>query len=356
MINYQTTNLVQEMPSFVHESANDFYSHDLIMAEGSPLEHALRLAQVAARSQCPVFIRGESGTGKEVMAHYLHSQSSRSQKPFVAVNCAAIPESLIESELFGHRKGAFTGAISDHLGKFRLAEGGTLFLDEIGDMPLEIQTRLLRVLQEKTVSPVGDNREYKVDFRLICATHRDLRAEVRAGRFRQDLFFRLDVVEIALPPLRQRSQDIPVLLEHFLTRQLPAEKVCQALKNFPPSLLQYAFPGNIRELKNWVERFLVMSELGWGWSEVVNVDENINLICDYQTLTNTLPTPVHTSLIAKSAHARTTDDDTRFRNSRVSDSEIYHALNECGHHRAKASNLLGISRRALQYRLAKMVA
>jgi len=326
---FATKTLTNE--TFTHET----YMPKMLMAQNSPLRAVARLAEVAAQSPCPIFIGGESGTGKELIAHFIHEKSLRSSKPFVAINCAAIPAHLIESELFGHRKGAFTGAFSDQMGKFQLAHGGTIFLDEIGDMPLEAQTRLLRVLQEKTITPIGSHREIKIDFRLICATHQNLLREIKAGRFRQDLFFRLNVVEIKLPPLRTRKMDIPILLEYFLSQQMPKTMVQNALENFPSHLLNHTFPGNIRELKNWADRYSVMHELGWGWNETVSQDSD--------EVTDMLP---FTS--PSTSHS--------LRNSRVSNDQIEQALSECGHHRDKASRLLGISRRALQYRLAKMAA
>ncbi len=318
----------------------------LVYAPGSPLEATLRLADAAARRDCPIFLRGESGSGKEVLARFLHSRGGRVRGPLVAVNCAALPHSLIESELFGHRKGAFTGAVSDNPGRFRQAHGGTLFLDEIGDMPLEVQTRLLRALQEKTVTPVGDNREYPVDFRLICATHRDLKREVFEGRFREDLFYRLNVVEIRLPPLRERPGDVPPLLRHFLSSMLPREEAEAALKSFPRALLSLPFPGNVRELRNLAERFCVLRELGCGWADAIPGMEGG---MEGGMVPEGFPPRPMASPIPESSGIR-----ERIRNSRHSDREILHALDVCGHHRARASGFLGISRRALQYRLAKM--
>ena len=318
----------------------------MIHAPGSPLEKTLRLAAAAAGRDCPVFVRGESGSGKEMLAQYLHAGGPRAGGPFVAVNCAALAPGLIESELFGHRKGAFTGAVADNPGRFRQAEGGTLFLDEIGDMPLEVQTRLLRALQEKRVSPVGDVREYPVDFRLVCATHRDLRAAVAEGRFREDLFYRLNVLEVPLPPLRERPGDIRPLMRHFLSGLLPPGEAERAMNAFPPHLIALPYPGNIRELRNLAERFCVLREMGGGWAEAV---------------TQMLPDapgkrPIPGATAAAAANASDAPPGSRIRNSRVSDGEIYHALDVCGHHRGRASGLLGISRRALQYRLAKMGA
>jgi two-component system, NtrC family, response regulator PilR len=318
----------------------------LVYAPGSPLEATLRLAEAAGRRDCPVFLRGESGSGKEVLARFLHGRSSRVRGPFVAVNCAALPHGLIESELFGHRKGSFTGAVADNPGRFRQADGGTLFLDEIGDMPSEVQTRLLRALQEKTVSPVGDSREYPVDFRLICATHRDLRREVRQGRFREDLFYRINVVEIRLPPLRERPGDVPLLLRHFLSSMLPREEAEAASESFPRALLSLPFPGNVRELRNLAERFCVLRDMGGGW---IDAAPETQTEIEPEMVPETLPRGGMESPIPGADGIR-----ERIRNSRLSDREILHALDVCGHHRARASGFLGITRRALQYRLAKM--
>jgi DNA-binding NtrC family response regulator len=287
-----------------------------------------------------VLLKGESGTGKEVAARYLHARSERARGPFVAVNCGALPAGLVESELFGHKKGAFTGAAADHPGRFRQAHGGTLFLDEIGDMPLEAQVRLLRALQERRVCPVGDTREYAVDFRLVCATHRDLAGLARAGRFREDLLFRLDVVSIALPPLRDRRGDIPLLLRHFLASLLPADEAESAWRAAPADFADRPFAGNVRELRNLAERYCVYRELGEGWNSVLGdrKEENVS---------ETLPPGAEGSPMPHPGPARP-------RSSRVSCEEIARALAACGHHRGRASRMLGISRRALQYRIAKM--
>lgn len=274
-----------------------------------------------------------------MVAHFLHQNSRRCKGPFIALNCAALPSGLIESELFGHKKGAFTGAHADQPGKFRLADGGTLFLDEIGDMPMEVQTRLLRVLQEKTITPLGESREISVDFRLLCATHRDLRHEIQKGRFREDLYYRLNVVQIDIPPLRDRREDIPTLIHHFLSQLMLPQEVESAAKSVPKGLLTYPFPGNIRELRNLVERYVVMRGLGWEWMDAVRAGG----------VSEILPAPQE--IIPSS---ETGGVSIGLRNSRHSKADILQALSACGHHRAKASAMLGISRRALQYRLAKM--
>jgi two-component system nitrogen regulation response regulator GlnG len=214
-----------------------------------------------AGSDVPVLVTGESGTGKELVARAIHGASPRAEQPFVAVNSAAIPRDLLESELFGHERGAFTGAVEARLGRFREAAGGTLFLDEIGDMPLALQARLLRVLQSGEVTPVGGRRTERVDVRIIAATHRDVDAEVRAGRFREDLVYRLRVVPIHIPPLRERTEDVPVLAEHFVRRY--AEELGLGARHLSPPALEclraHAWPGNVRELENAIRRALVLS-------------------------------------------------------------------------------------------------
>jgi two-component system, NtrC family, response regulator GlrR len=225
------------------------------------VEETLRQARLVAQSEASVFIRGASGTGKELLARAIHRASKRAEKPFVAVNCAAIPENLLESELFGHRKGAFTGAMYDHKGLFPTADGGTLFLDEIGDMPLPLQAKLLRVLQDGEVRPVGATQTVPVDVRIISATHRDIDAQLRAGQFREDLYYRLNVVSVALPALSERREDIVPLAAHFL--RATAERYNKDVQAFAPDalelLLAAPWPGNVRQLLNLVEQVVALS-------------------------------------------------------------------------------------------------
>jgi transcriptional regulator with PAS, ATPase and Fis domain len=207
-------------------------------------------------------LRGESGTGKELVAREIHRRSPRASKPFVAVNCGAIPESLLESELFGHVRGAFTGAVATRPGKFQAASGGTLFLDEIGDMPPQLQVKLLRALQEHAVTKVGDTRAEEIDLRVVAATNRVLEEEIRAGRFREDLYYRLNVVAIALPPLRERGDDVLVIARFFLSRY--AREFRSRARGFSPAaavaLRKYPWPGNIRELENRVKKAVVLAD------------------------------------------------------------------------------------------------
>jgi sigma-54 specific flagellar transcriptional regulator A len=214
------------------------------------------LVATMANSNATVMITGESGTGKELLARLLHDQSDRCGANFVPINCAAIPKDLLESELFGHRKGSFTGAVADRIGRFELAHGGTIFLDEIGDMSLDMQVKLLRVLQERTVDPIGGTRQVQVDVRVIAATHRDLDTEIEAGRFREDLYYRLNVLPMVTPALRERNTDVPELLTFFAKKCASFGKQPITFKpDFLTALQKYLWPGNVRELSNLVDRF-----------------------------------------------------------------------------------------------------
>ncbi len=210
-----------------------------------------------ARSQAPVYISGESGSGKELVARLIHQQSSRGDKPFVAINCGAIPHELMESEFFGHKKGSFTGAVGDKKGLFQAADGGTLFLDEVADLPQALQVKLLRAIQEKKIRPVGEQMEIPVDVRLLSATHRNLAEMVKAGVFRQDLYYRINVIDLVLPPLRERSVDIPMLTENILNKLTGGNKP-DISDSAMASLQRYRFPGNVRELENILERALAL--------------------------------------------------------------------------------------------------
>ena len=235
-----------------------------IIARSAAMRDVVALAQKAARHPSTVLVTGESGTGKELIARLVHRASPRAARPFVAINCAAIPEPLLESELFGHARGAFTGATADRLGLFEEADGGTLLLDEIGELPLGLQVKLLRALQEGTVRRVGDNAERRVDVRVVAATSRDLEAEMAAGRFRADLFYRLNVVRLHIAPLRERPEDVAALALHVVTRV--NERLGLAVQGITPAamrrLLEHRWPGNVRELENAVERAMVLAENG----------------------------------------------------------------------------------------------
>jgi two-component system response regulator PilR (NtrC family) len=233
-----------------------------LAGQSSAMQQVRELIEKVARSMAPVLLQGESGTGKELVARAVHGSSARARQRFVAVNCGAIPEQLLEAEFFGYRKGAFTGANEDREGFFQAADGGTLFLDEIGDLPLAMQSKLLRAIQERSVRPVGAVAEAPVNVRILSATHKDLGAEVLAGRFRQDLYYRLNVIQIRVPPLRERIEDVPVISERVLERIAqdagvsPAPRLTAAAQDL---LARYPFPGNVRELENLLHRALALS-------------------------------------------------------------------------------------------------
>ena len=287
-------------------------------------------------TRATVCIEGETGTGKELIASAVHHQSQRRDKMFVAQNCAALPENLLESELFGHKRGAFTSADSDKKGLFEIADGGTLFLDEMGEMPLTLQAKLLRVLQESTIRPVGATSEKQVDVRIICATNRDLSAEVEKGRFRQDLYYRLMVFPIALPPLRERREDIPALAAHFLKRY--ADEYRMELPGFTQdaldALASYNWPGNIRELENEIQRLVIQAESGH-WLEITDLSPRLRKI--EGTITRIAP--------QKGTLRDMMDQVERWL--------ITEALREHGGNKTKTAVTLGITREGLHKKLAK---
>jgi two-component system response regulator GlrR len=245
------------------------YEFRNIVSKNEKMQNILGQVSHVARTDSTIFIYGESGTGKELIAKAIHLASNRKDKPFVGINCAAIPETLLESELFGHEKGAFTGAIRDSKGLFTQAHEGTIFLDEISDMPLSIQAKLLRVLQEKQFYPIGSEKPVEVDVRVIVATNKDLETEMKEGRFREDLFYRVHVIPIHLPPLRERKEDIPLLVEYFL--KTFSHEMKKEVKGIAPTAMQklmlYDWPGNVRELKNIIEYAVAMTR-----QEVISED------------------------------------------------------------------------------------
>ncbi len=248
---------------YLRHTQQDIYDFDRIVGASGALQFVLGVVKKVAKSNTTVLIRGETGTGKELIASGIHYQSRRHDKLFVAQNCAALPENLLESELFGHKKGSFTSADSDKKGLFEIADGGTLFLDEVGEMPLSLQAKVLRTLQEGTIRPVGSTSEKQVDARIICATNRDLEKEVAAGRFREDLFYRLETFHVVLPPLRERPDDIPVIAAHFIEKafeQHPKQvtftaEAVEAMRDLP-------LKGNARELRSLIERTMLTAEEG----------------------------------------------------------------------------------------------
>jgi len=299
----------------------------------SPAIGKLRtMIEKVSRSQAPVHITGESGTGKELAARLIHRQGARADGPFIPVNCGAIPSELMESEFFGHRKGSFTGAIDDHKGLFQTAEGGTLFMDEIADLPLPMQVKLLRVIQEKSVRPVGAAEEVPVDVRILSATHKDLRAMVTAGQFREDLFYRVNVIELDVPPLRERREDIEILTEQTLRRLatqqgVPMPGLTEAAKI---KLADYDFPGNVRELENILERAVALSGAG-----AIDAD-------DIQVQQSAAP--------ADAGAADPLGDQLES----VERTAIVKALTETRYNKTAAAKRLGLTLRALRYRMQKL--
>ncbi|MBI2090354.1 MAG: sigma 54-interacting transcriptional regulator [Deltaproteobacteria bacterium] len=243
------------------EGDDKSFKFEGVVGKGGGMDRIYHLIQKVAATNTNILISGESGTGKELVARAIHFNGQRKDGPFVAVNCGAIPENLIESELFGHVRGAFTGAVSDHLGLFKQADGGSIFLDEVGELPLHLQVKLLRVLQEKAFTPVGGSKQVKVDVRVISATNKDLRKELEKGRFREDLFYRLNVVQMTLPPLRSRKEDVPALTHHFMLKYATAlnKEVEEISSDALMYLINYSYPGNIRELENIVEHAVAVT-------------------------------------------------------------------------------------------------
>ena len=317
--------LVEENLS-LRQKLEDRYRFENIIAKSSKMQRLIELIKVVGKSNATVLITGESGTGKELVARAIHSQSHRRNKPFVAVSCAALPESLLESELFGHEKGSFTGAYAQKKGKFEFANGGTIFLDEVGEMSANIQVHLLRVLEEKEFTRVGGNEPIRVDLRVISATNKDLRKAIEKQEFREDLYYRLNVVNIELPPLRERKEDIPLLAEHFLNKFAMENK--KEISGFSPEAMElvlgYDWPGNVRELENAIERAVILAK-----SSIITIadlpQENLSLA--YST------TPRKNLKAVEKGH-------------------IWNILRETGENYSEAARILGISRMTL-YNKAK---
>ena len=270
MQNLLKVNALTEEVKRLSQKVGRALNFDDLIAASPAMAHVIRVGRRAAQSTIPVLIEGESGVGKEMIARAIQGESDRRGKPFVAVNCGALPENLVESILFGHEKGSFTGATSRHIGKFQEASGGTLFLDEVAELPLDIQVKLLRALQEGEVDPVGARRPVKVNIRLISATNRNMIEMVKAGRFREDLFYRLHVFPILVPPLRERSEDVADLVQHFIVRFAAEEgrKICSIGAEALAMLQAYPWPGNVRQLENAVFRAIVLCE-----SDQLTVDD-----------------------------------------------------------------------------------
>jgi len=325
----------------LHERLDKKYSFEGIIGESGSLAAVLERVRLVAPANTTVLLEGETGTGKELIAQSLHQNSNRAREPFVAVHCAALPSNLLESELFGHEKGAFTGASEKRIGRFEAAHGGTLFLDEIGEIDASTQVKLLRFLESKTFERVGSIQPVQVDVRLVCATNKDLRAMVRKGEFREDLYFRLDVVKIELPPLRDRVDDIPLLLGHFLDQFAEENKLPKInLTTKALSVLQaYRWPGNIRELRNFCENLVVLKQGG----EVNEYDLDPRFLHTQEPDTEgeDALTPMYASpsgLLSKE------ENEKRL---------LRNALVQSHGNRTKAAQLMGISRRTLHRKLVK---
>ncbi|MDR1255121.1 MAG: sigma-54 dependent transcriptional regulator [Puniceicoccales bacterium] len=312
----------------LHKKLSDRYHPEGILGNSDTFQNVLKKVAVVAPSRANILITGETGTGKELIAHLIHQQSTRSQKPFVPVHCAALPANLLESELFGHEKGAFTGAIKQHIGRFECADRGTLFLDEIGEIDASVQVKLLRFLETKTVERVGGVRPMHLDVRLICATHRTLREEVKLGHFREDLYYRLNVIEVHVPALRERPDDILMLLQHYLALFGEENGVKAPLipDNVQNILLGYNWPGNVRELRNFAENIIVMYR----------------------------GSPMDLTQLGEKFFVRreTIDHPLSVKNNEKQ--LISDALSQCGGNKTKAAQLLGMPRRTLYRKLEKL--
>lgn len=316
----------------------DRRTRDTLLGESDVMCEIRSKIQKVARNQAPIYISGESGSGKELVAKLIHQQSLRADKPFVAINCGAIPHELMESEFFGHKKGSFSGAIADKQGFFQAAEGGTLFLDEVADLPLTLQVKLLRAIQEKKIRPVGEQHEIPVDVRLLSATHKDLAKMVQDGSFRQDLYYRINVIELNLPPLRGRSKDIPQIADHLLARlaknnQVLIPKISDAALS---ALQQYAFPGNVRELENILERALALHE-----GDTIDVDD-LNLP-EYQD-----------ELIKQQSQFMAEQMSLESYLEDVEKKALAAALEENRWNKTAAAKQLGMTFRSFRYRLKKL--
>ncbi len=312
------------------------YAFANLVGKSRSMQEVYHFIEKVADSRATVLITGESGTGKEVVAKAIHYNSRRKDQPFVAINCGAIPENLLESELFGHEKGSFTGAVQQKAGLFEVADGGTVFLDEIAELPAMMQVKLLRVLQEQEFRRVGGTRSLQVDVRLIAATNKDLEKEVADERFREDLFYRLNVIRVSLPSLRERREDIPLLVEHFLSK-LTGEQEVKVSENLLRRLLDYHWPGNIRELENTIERCVVLGSGG-------TLDEDClpSHICSQAPVGAGSLDSIPDEGLDLDAYLGAIEKDI-----------LLKALDKVGGVRKRAAELLGISFRSIRYRLAK---
>lgn len=328
-------------------------AHTLLIGQSQPIQQLRITLNKIARSQAPVFITGESGTGKEVIANLVHRLSNRNEGPFIAINCGAIPTELMETELFGCKKGSFTGATQDKQGLIQSAHGGSLFLDEIAELPLNMQVKLLRAVQEKRIRPVGSDTEVDVDFRVISASHQDIDALVQQGKFRHDLFFRIHVMDVSLPPLRERGDDIILLAHHFIQKisqewHIPTKRLTERAKSF---LLEQYYSGNVRELRNIIERAMTLSD-----DDKIDLQhlQSAPLRCS-NMLTNVNPSetnPAFRSDILLPAK-KLPDEGLELYLEKIEKDILLNALNLTHWNRTLAAKKLGMSFRSLRYRLKK---
>jgi len=316
----------------LRELAEQHCSIENIVSTSKQMQSVIARARKVASATSSVLLLGESGTGKELLAKAIHLMSPRAQKPLVVVNCGAIPETLLESELFGHTRGSFTGAIESRKGMFETADGGTIFLDEIGDLPLHLQVKLLRVLQEGEIQRIGENIPRKVDVRVIAATNQNLEQLVATGSFRRDLYYRLNVIPISIPPLRERREDIPPLIDHFIRKYTPAGEHKKLSPEALSLLLSYDYPGNVRELENAIEHAVVLSE-----GELIRVED--------------LPLQIQHAEWREMVYRSSSADEMKLED--IEKQAILNALEKTNYNYTRAAAHLGITRRTLGYRIKK---
>lgn len=340
-------------PQSAQQLVQDALENRMLIGTSLPIQQLKIALKKIARSQAPVFITGESGTGKEVVANLVHRLSNRSDGPFIAINCGAIPGDLMESELFGHKKGSFTGASQDKQGLIYSAHGGSLFLDEIAELPLAMQVKLLRAVQEKKIRPIGSDQEIDVDFRVISASHQDLEILVQQGKFRQDLFFRIHVMDIVLPPLREREDDILLLAKHFIQEvckewDIPNKILTERGQQF---LMQQYFPGNVRELRNIIERAITLSDNEYidlaqlQSAPLRNVQNFVAGQINHEPLTD--------QVIPFTPHRKIPAEGLEQYLENIEKEVLLTALNQTHWNRTLAAKKLGMSFRSLRYRLKK---
>lgn len=330
----------------------------MLLGQSTVMQNLKRTLRKLSRSQAPVYIAGESGTGKEVVARLIHQLSNRNEGPFIPVNCGAIPQELMESEFFGHKKGSFTGAHQDKIGLFQAANNGTLFLDEIAELPLAMQVKLLRAIQEKKIRPIGSDHEISVDIRILSATHKNLEQMVQEGKFRQDLFFRIHVIDVRIPPLRERGSDIILLAEHFLNQicadwQLDPMHLSSAAKDF---LLQGYYEGNVRELRNVMERAVTLSD-----GHSIQVEHIQGLRCQHvtpETLNSESFSQTSNAVLSEAVSTATPrtalpKEGLEEYLANIEKRLLVQALDSTHWNRTLAAKKLGMSFRSLRYRLKK---